>query len=188
MHKVVLITINQHRNFEVSSFIRSNIWMGTQNVGMGHVTMTTPITRMIYHRQPGLAIINLCTKFEVSRCTRWGDIKGEICRQWGGLEWLGYPRPNFYRVTVYAMRPIVADAPRSVTWSTWCWVIWPWWPRWRRPPSWKSNHRNGDISATGWPICREAHGGEHVARNVRRAKPTGARGPNISGRVIARKL
>ena len=38
----------------------------------------------------GLAMINLHTKFEVSRCTRYEAMNGGArCEKWGGLWWLG---------------------------------------------------------------------------------------------------
>jgi len=36
------ITINLHTKFEMSSFIWPKIWLGPQNVEMGHITLTTP--------------------------------------------------------------------------------------------------------------------------------------------------
>jgi len=38
----------------------------------------------------GLAVVSQCTKFEVSRFTRYDAMNGgEKCRKWGGLWWLG---------------------------------------------------------------------------------------------------
>jgi len=38
----------------------------------------------------GLAMLNQCTKFEVSRFTRCEAMNGSAkCRKWGGLGWLG---------------------------------------------------------------------------------------------------
>ena len=35
-------------------------------------------------------MINQCTKFEVSRFTRYESMNGSAkCRKWGGLGWLG---------------------------------------------------------------------------------------------------
>jgi len=54
------------------------------------MTMTTPLSGMIFHRQGGLSTVNLYTKFEVSRCTRYDAANGGAkCRKWGGLGWLG---------------------------------------------------------------------------------------------------
>jgi len=56
------------------------------------VTLTTPLSGKIVISRMGLAMVNLCAKFEVFRCTRYeatcmnGDAK---CRKWGGLGWLG---------------------------------------------------------------------------------------------------
>ena len=35
-------------------------------------------------------MVNQCTKYEVSRCTRYNAVNGSAkCRKWGGLGWLG---------------------------------------------------------------------------------------------------
>jgi len=54
---------------------------------MGHVALTTPISRMIYHRidRLGLLMLNLCTKFTVSNFIRHKDTNdGAKCRERGG--------------------------------------------------------------------------------------------------------
>ena len=46
--------------------------------------MTTPLSGMTFHQQVGLAMVSLCTKFEVSMCTRYEAMSGGAnCRKWG---------------------------------------------------------------------------------------------------------
>ena len=53
---------------------------------MGHVTLTMPLSGMIFHRQLGLAMANLYAKFEVFICTHYKDVESrKKCRNCGGL-------------------------------------------------------------------------------------------------------
>ena len=64
--------------------------MGCKILISGHVTVTTPFSVTICHRQAGHAMVNLPTKFEVSTVSRYGDMKCvKIAQNGGGLEWLG---------------------------------------------------------------------------------------------------
>ena len=48
--------------------------------------MTTPLSGKIFRRQGGTCYVNQCTKFEVSRFTRYEAMNGGAkCRKWGGL-------------------------------------------------------------------------------------------------------
>jgi len=61
--------------------------MGCKNSKTGHLTMTTPLSGKIFHWQSGTC---QCTKFEVSRFTRYEAMNGSAkCRKWRGLEPLG---------------------------------------------------------------------------------------------------
>ena len=52
--------------------------------------MTTPLSGKIFIDRVGLAMVSQCTKFEVSRFTRYEAINGGAkCRKWGGLGRLG---------------------------------------------------------------------------------------------------
>jgi len=43
----------------------------------------------------GRAMVSQCTKFEVSRFTRYEAVNGGAkCRKWGGLRWLGALKVN----------------------------------------------------------------------------------------------
>ena len=65
-------------NFEVPSFIRSEGRTGTQNL-KGHMTQITRLLGVIcYPCALGLAVVNLCIKFEVYNSTRYKDRKGDI--------------------------------------------------------------------------------------------------------------
>jgi len=60
------------------------------NSKTGHLTLTTPHSGKIFHRQVGLAMVNQCTKFEVSRFTHYEAMNGGAkFRKWGGLGQLG---------------------------------------------------------------------------------------------------
>jgi len=60
------------------------------NVEIAHVTLTPPLSGMIFIGRVGLAILSQCTKFEVSGFTRYEAMNGGAkCRKWGGLGWLG---------------------------------------------------------------------------------------------------
>ena len=43
---------------------------------MGHVTLTTPLLGRFFIDSVGLAMVNIYTKFEVSRCTHYEAING----------------------------------------------------------------------------------------------------------------
>ena len=50
--------------------------------------MTTPLSGKIFHRQGGTfyGMISQCTKYEVSRFSRYEAMNGGAkCRKWGGL-------------------------------------------------------------------------------------------------------
>ena len=56
--------------------------------------VTWPLPRPFQGRffigKVGLAMVNQCTKFEVSRFTRYEAVNGGAkCRKWGSLGWLG---------------------------------------------------------------------------------------------------
>jgi len=64
--------------------------MGCRILKTGQLTLTTPLSGNIFHRQVELAMVNQCTKFEVSRFTRYGAMNGSAkYRKWDGLGWLG---------------------------------------------------------------------------------------------------
>jgi len=48
--------------------------------------MTTPPSEVLCHSRPGLGMVNICTKFEVSTSTHYEDRKGDTkCIKWGDL-------------------------------------------------------------------------------------------------------
>jgi len=52
--------------------------------------LTTPLSGKIFTGRVGLAMMSQCTKFEVSRFTRYEAMNGGAkCRKWGGLGRLG---------------------------------------------------------------------------------------------------
>ena len=58
---------------------------------MGYLTLTTPLSgkRFFFGR------VGQCTKYEVSRFTRYEAVNGGAkCRKWGGLGWLGALKVN----------------------------------------------------------------------------------------------
>ena len=56
------------------------------NTETAHVTLTTPRSGKIFIDRVGLATVSQCTKFEVSRFTRYEAMNGSAkCRKWGGL-------------------------------------------------------------------------------------------------------
>ena len=62
---------------------------GVQNSKTGYLTLTTPILGRFFFGRVGLAIVSQCTKFEVSRFTRYESINGGAkCKKnvmlWGG--------------------------------------------------------------------------------------------------------
>jgi len=53
---------------------------------MGQLTLTTPLSRRFFIGRMGLAMVSQCTKYEVSRFTRYEAMNGDAkCRKWGGL-------------------------------------------------------------------------------------------------------
>jgi len=50
---------------------------------MDHVTITTPFSGMVCCRWLGLAIIKLCTKFEISTFTHYEYMKGDKNAEYG---------------------------------------------------------------------------------------------------------
>ena len=53
---------------------------------MGYLTLTTPVSGKIFFGRVGLAMVSQCTKYEVSRFTRYeAVIGGAKFRKWGGL-------------------------------------------------------------------------------------------------------
>jgi len=60
--------------------------MGCKIIKMGYFTLTTPLSGKIFFGRVGRAMISQCTKFEVSRFTRYEAVNGGAkCRKWGGL-------------------------------------------------------------------------------------------------------
>ena len=60
------------------------------NVEIAHVTLTMPLSGKIFFGRVGRAMISQCTKYEVSRFTRYEAVNGGAkCRKWCGLGWLG---------------------------------------------------------------------------------------------------
>ena len=61
-----------------------SLWIGGLKFKMGHVTC--PFQGRFVLGGLGLATINLCTKFEISRFTHYKDMKGDDqCKKLGGL-------------------------------------------------------------------------------------------------------
>jgi len=51
-----------------------------------HVTLTTPLSGIFFIGRVGLAMVSQCTKFEVSKFTRYDAMDGGAkCRKWGSL-------------------------------------------------------------------------------------------------------
>ena len=74
-----------YRRLAVAKFSRS-----VHNVEIAYVTLTTPLSGRFFIGRVGLAVVNQCTKFEVSRFTRYETMNsGAKCRKWGGLGRLG---------------------------------------------------------------------------------------------------
>ena len=71
---------------EVSSVSRCGDITWGVNSKMSYLTLTTPLSGNIFHRQVGLAMVSQCTKFEVSRFTRYDATNGgaENGVVWGG--------------------------------------------------------------------------------------------------------
>jgi len=52
--------------------------------------MTTPLSGRFFIGRVGFPMVNQCTKFEVSRFTRYEAMNGSAkCRKWGSLRHLG---------------------------------------------------------------------------------------------------
>ena len=49
--------------------------------------MTTPLSGKIFHRQAGTCYVNQCTKFEISRFTRYEAINGGANAE-NGVVWV----------------------------------------------------------------------------------------------------
>jgi len=58
---------------------------------MGHLTLTRPLPDRVGLVTVNLYFtVNLYTKYEVSRCTRYKAMNGSAkCRKWGSLGWSG---------------------------------------------------------------------------------------------------
>ena len=70
-----------------------------QNVEITYLTLTTPFSVMIFIGRVELAMVNLYTKFKVSRCTRYEAMNGGANAENGvGLGWLG-------ALKIWAMSP-----------------------------------------------------------------------------------
>ena len=69
----------------------AEILHGMQNSKTGQLTLTTPLSRKIFFfGRVGLAMVNQCTKFEVSRFTGYEAMNGSAkCKKMGGLGLLG---------------------------------------------------------------------------------------------------
>jgi len=53
---------------------------------MGYLTLTTPLSGKIFFGRVGRAMISQCTKYEVSKFTRYeAGNGGAKCRKWGGF-------------------------------------------------------------------------------------------------------
>ena len=49
--------------------------------------MTMPLSGVVVISGLGLAMVNLCTKFDLCKSTRYEDRKGEVRSiKWGGME------------------------------------------------------------------------------------------------------
>jgi len=60
---------------------------------MGQLTLTTPFQGRFFIGRVGLAMVSQCTKYKVSRFTRYEAMNGGAkCRKWGGLGQLGAPK------------------------------------------------------------------------------------------------
>ena len=54
-----------------------------------------PLSGIFFIGRVGLAVISQCTKFEVSRFTRYDAMNGSAkCRKWGSLGQLGHSRSS----------------------------------------------------------------------------------------------
>jgi len=55
------------------------------------MTLTTPLSgKIFFFGSVGRAMASQCTKYEVSRFTRYEAVNGGAkCRKWGGLRWVG---------------------------------------------------------------------------------------------------
>jgi len=65
----------------------AEILHGVINSKMGQLTV--PFQGRFFIGRVGLVMVSQCTKFEVSRFTRYEAMNGGAkCRKWGGLGWL----------------------------------------------------------------------------------------------------
>ena len=52
-------------------------------------------------------MVSQCTKYEVSRFTRYEAVNGGAkCRKWGGLGWLGVTRPRSNFAEIFGIRKL----------------------------------------------------------------------------------
>jgi len=67
----------------------AEILHGVQNSKTGQLTLTTPLSGKIFIGRVGLAMVSRCSKFEVSRFSRYEAMNGGAkCRKSGGFGWL----------------------------------------------------------------------------------------------------
>jgi len=64
MHALLLVKINMHTEFQVPNFTHSKDMIGPQNLKLGHVTMTTPLLRVICAFRANTWCSLPCTKFD----------------------------------------------------------------------------------------------------------------------------
>jgi len=87
---VILITTNLHTKFDMFGFNCSKDITRTENLEIGHVTIITPPSGMIFIDRLGLAMVSQDTKFKVCVYTRYEDMKDEAkYRKWGDWGWIG---------------------------------------------------------------------------------------------------
>jgi len=83
----ILVNVNLHNKFEVSlpNFTRSKGRMGPWDIKVSHVTVTTPLSGVVWHLWASTCY-DQPTKFEVSTSTCYEDRKGDSkSSKWGGL-------------------------------------------------------------------------------------------------------
>jgi len=77
------------QNLKSLALAVAEILHGVQNSKTGQLTLTTPLSWKIFHRQGGICYgksVSQCTKVEVSRFSRYEAVNGGAkCRKWGGL-------------------------------------------------------------------------------------------------------
>jgi len=72
------------------AFAIADILHGVLNSKTCHLTLTTPLSGTFFIGRIGLAMVSQCSKFEVSRFTRYEAMNGgKECRKWGSLGRLG---------------------------------------------------------------------------------------------------